>query len=67
MSFSHDWPEPQMVHLSDCLAFEGKAECQLLFGPIIGIIVSIATLVKAAAILFGRLGCINHHRTLLSP
>ncbi|KAJ5650775.1 uncharacterized protein N7484_004498 [Penicillium longicatenatum] len=36
----------QDLPLSGCLAFEGKKNCQLLFNPTIGVIISLTTLVK---------------------
>lgn len=40
------------LRLSGCLAFEGKENCQLLFNPLIGVIISLVTLVKVIAMIF---------------
>lgn len=38
------------VHITNCLAFEGKHDCQLFFSPLVGAIVTITTLVKVIVI-----------------
>lgn len=38
------------MHVKECLAFEGKSNCQLFYNPIIAVTVIIATFVKVIAI-----------------
>ncbi|KAJ5914828.1 hypothetical protein N7504_003711 [Penicillium tannophilum] len=42
-------PYYRMLPFDGCLAYEGKTNCQLLFNPIIGVVISLATLVKVVA------------------
>jgi hypothetical protein len=38
------------MHVTECLAFEGKSNCQLFYSPIIAVVVIVATFVKVIAI-----------------
>lgn len=55
-----DKSEPIYDHPSECLVFEGKEHCQLLYDPAICIIISLATLAKVVAIVFAAR--VNHSR-----
>ncbi|KAJ5400939.1 hypothetical protein N7465_011428 [Penicillium sp. CMV-2018d] len=44
------YQENKIMHVTECLAFEGKQICQLFYNPIIAVIVIVATFVKVIAI-----------------
>lgn len=44
------YQENKTMHVTECLAFEGKNICQLFYNPMIAVIVIVATFVKVIAI-----------------
>lgn len=51
------------MHVTDCLAVEGKSNCQLFYNPIIAVIVIVATFVKVIAIFLAA----QIHKSRSSP
>ena len=51
------------MHVTDCLAVEGKSNCQLFYNPIIAVIVLVATFVKVIAIFLAA----QIHKSRSSP
>ncbi|KAJ9491773.1 hypothetical protein VN97_g1492 [Penicillium thymicola] len=45
-----EYQENNTMHVTECLAFEGKSNCQLFYNPIIAVIVIVTTFVKVIAI-----------------
>ncbi|KAJ6050166.1 uncharacterized protein N7446_005593 [Penicillium canescens] len=50
-AFLHlEYYKKDTMHVTECLAFEGKSNCQLFYNPIIAVIIIVATFVKVIAI-----------------